>query len=285
MNGSKRVLITGANGFVGQHLGRRLTSEGWHVFGALRDRSRASRLAPSVQPVIGPDLSDAADWKPLLSEHRIETVVHLASRDHFVGDGSRDDLADYRQSNVFGTNRLATACVAAGVRRFLFLSSIKAVGEGDELAYDEQSECRPESPYGASKLEAESTLRDLTSRTAMELVILRPPLIYGPGVSKSFLKLMRLVRRELPLPLGCVRNQRSFVYVANLVDAITKCLVHPAAANELFHVADAEPLSTPELLNRLASHLGHRSRMIPVPVWARYLQHRYGRQGVGVAIR
>jgi len=258
----KTILVTGANGFVGRHLCRRLADDGLVVLAGARRPEAANALPRHIKTVSQPDLDGHGDWRSILSG--VDAVVHLASRDHFVGDGCHRGMSAFRRTNVEGTRRLTRACVEAGVERLVYLSSIKAVGEGAEMDYRETTPCRPRSYYGQSKLEAEAALREM-AQDRLETVILRPPLVYGPEVGKSFLRLMKIVRRRLPLPLGLVRNTRSMVYVGNLVDAIRVCLTHSGAVGELFHVADSEALSTPQLVSELTRLQEHRLWLAPVP--------------------
>jgi nucleoside-diphosphate-sugar epimerase len=198
----------------------------------------------------------------------VDIVVHCAARVHILNDQTADPLAEFRQVNVDGTLTLARQAAQAGVRRFVFLSSIKVNGEqsGDGLAFNADQRPAPSDPYGISKYEAEVGLRALARETGMEVVIIRPPLVYGPGVKANFLAMMRWLRRGVPLPLGGVtENRRSFVFLDNLVDLIVTCIDHPAAANQTFLVSDDEDLSTAALLRRMAAALGRPARLIPMP--------------------
>jgi nucleoside-diphosphate-sugar epimerase len=212
---------------------------------------------------IGPD----AQWAEALAG--CEAVVHLAGRVHMMRDNAPDPLAAYRRVNTQGTLSLARQAAAAGVRRMVFVSSVKVNGEetGPHAAFSETDAPAPADPYGISKAEAESGLQALAAETGLEVVIVRPPLVYGPGVKANFLAMTRFLARGVPLPLGSVtRNRRSLVALDNLVDLMIRCLDHPAAANQVFLVADGEDLSTTELLRRTAMALGVRPRLIPVPV-------------------
>ncbi|HUR20174.1 MAG TPA: NAD-dependent epimerase/dehydratase family protein [Vicinamibacterales bacterium] len=257
-----RVLITGASGLVGGALRRRLgTDPRWRV--------RASSRTPPVQTagvdwMTGPDLGPDADWRPLLAG--VDVVVHLAARVHltaFAGAAS-DEL--YQRINVLGTRRLAEQAGTAGVRRFVFLSSVKVHGESGH--FNEGSAMAPVDPYGASKREGEDALREIAIRTGLESVIVRPPLVYGPGVKANFHSLLTAVRRGTLLPLASIANRRSLVGVDNLADLIAVSMEHPAAAAETFLVSDGEDLSTPELVRRLATAAGRQARLLPLPVWA-----------------
>ena len=197
-------------------------------------------------------------------------VVHLAARVHVMNDGAADPLVEFRKVNVEGTFNLARQAVAAGVRRFVFLSSVKVNGECTLAghAFDEAARPAPQDAYGLSKHEAEQGLRQIAAETGMEVVIIRAPLVYGPGVKANFASLVRGVRRGWPLPLGAVRNRRSLVGLGNLVDFIVTCTTHPQAANQTFLVSDGQDLSTADLVRALARATGVPARLPSVPVWA-----------------
>lgn len=256
------VVVTGANGFVGRAVGRRLAAAGHAVHGAVR---RNAALPEGVTPVAGPVLSREADWRPVLDG--MEAVVHLAARVHVMKDDAADPLAAFRAVNVAGTRALAEQAAATGVRRFVFVSSVKALGDGraDGRPYSEADAPAPRDPYGVSKWEAEQALREIAGRTGMEVVVVRPPLVYGPGVKGNFAALLRLVARGVPLPFGAIGNRRSLIGVENLADALRLCLEHPQAAGETFLVRDGEDVSTPDLVNRLAGAFGRPARLVPVP--------------------
>lgn len=197
--------------------------------------------------------------------HGADVAIHLAARVHMMNDDAADPLAEFRRVNVEATRNLISQCADAGVKRFVFLSSVKAVGEGGPSAYVETDSCRPQDPYGVSKMEAEEAVRSIGRERGIETVILRPTVVYGPRVRANILRLMKLVRRGVPLPLGAVRNRRSLVYVGNLVSAIETCLDHPKAAGETFFVADEPPISTRDLVESLARHMDKPARLLPVP--------------------
>ncbi len=214
-----------------------------------------------------PGLGADSDWSSTLA--RVNIVVHTAARVHVMHDTAVDPLAEFRALNVAGTLAVARQAARAGVRRFVFLSSVKVNGEatvaGRRFAADDAP--APVDPYGVSKLEAEQGLFTLAAETGMEVVIIRPPLVYGPGVKANFLSMMRWLARGVPLPLGAVRhNRRSLVALDNLVDLIVTCLDHPAAVNQVFLAGDGEDLSTTDILRRLAAAMGVPARLLPVPV-------------------
>jgi nucleoside-diphosphate-sugar epimerase len=261
---SKRVLVTGASGFIGGHLCAELSADGRAIRAAVR-KPPALIQALSEQVVIG-EIGPGTDWSASLSE--VDTVIHLAARSHLLEAKSGRDLAAYRQVNVEGTRRLALACVSARVRRFVLMSSIKAVGEctrGDEW-FSEDTDCHPVGPYGISKREAEEALWRAAEASGMEVVIIRTPLVYGQRVGANFLRLMQAIDRGMPLPLGAVHARRSLLFVGNLTSAIICSMDHPAAAGQVFHVADSESLSTKELALRLAKLMNRSVRLFPVPV-------------------
>ena len=273
-----RVLVTGASGFVGGHLCPELLNAGWTVRAAVRSPEASRRLPRGVEPLYVSGIGSETDWGEGLEG--VDVVTHLAGRAHVTKEESANPLDAYREINVGGTRRLAEACVGAGVKRLVFVSSVKAVGEGSPVAYTEEAPCRPEDAYGVSKMEAEDALAEVSARAGLEVVVLRPPLVYGPGVKANFLRLMGLVSKGMPLPLGLVKNERSMVYVRNLTGAISFCLEHPVAAGETFFVADGESPSTRELVARMGRLMKRPARLVPVPVFLLRLGGRAtGRSG------
>lgn len=262
-----RVLVTGASGFVGRRLCQRLRDSGQLFRGVLRTIPVADDFADDVVTV--EDIGPHTDWWPALRS--VDTVVHLAAHVHQMepSDGAE---ARYWQVNTLGTECLAQAAAKAGVKRFVYLSSIKVNGEqtvGENRFTEElslQGLDHLKDPYAFSKYEAENRLRRIGLSAGMEVVIIRPPLVYGPGVAANFERLLSAVRRGLPLPLALIRNSRSLVFLDNLVDCIVCCLHHPAAAGQTFLVSDAEDLSTPDLIGRIARAMGRSARLWPCPV-------------------
>ncbi|MGB1547308.1 MAG: UDP-glucose 4-epimerase family protein [Alphaproteobacteria bacterium] len=253
-----RVLVTGANGLIGRALCPALMVNGHEVVAAVRS---PHLIEPSVPVRQITDIGPETSWQAALEG--MEAVVHLAGRVHILQDEVPDPLAAYRRVNVEGSRRLAEEAIQAGVKRFVFLSSIKANGEGPK-PYREKDVPEPKDPYGISKLEAEIVLRETVRKSPMELVILRPPLVYGPGVKGNLHSLMRLCELGLPLPFGLIHNRRSLIGVDNLASAICCCLTHPKAAGEVFLVSDGEEVSTPELATGIAKKMGKRIRLLPV---------------------
>ena len=261
-----RVAVSGANGFVGQALIPQLVLSGHQVLSYVR-RSKKFAKTAGVISLVAPDLYLHGDWR-LSSGQGIDVFVHCAARVHFMSDISADPLAEFRRINVDGTASLARQAAAAGVHRFIFMSSIKVNGEFTEAEYLFRADDPPApvDPYGVSKYEAEQVLRRIAIDTGMEVVIIRLPLVYGPGVKANFESMMRWLKCGAPLPLGALtQNKRSMVALGNLVDLITVCLNHPAAANQIFLVSDGEDLSTADLLQRTAAALGVNARLFFVP--------------------
>jgi nucleoside-diphosphate-sugar epimerase len=258
-----RVLVTGAGGFVGRAVLPALRAAGFEPVAASRN-PQDDRLPGGVEVRRAPSLGPDADWSAALAG--CQAVVHLAARVHVMRDAAADPLAEFRAANARGTRRLAEQAAAAGVRRFVFASSVKAMGETTaERPLVESDPPAPADPYGLSKLEAERSLAEVAATGGLEPVVLRLPLVYGPGVKGNFLSLLRLCKTAPPLPLGSVANRRSLLYVGNLADAVIRCLAIPAAAGRTFLLSDGEDLSTPELVRRLAAALGRPARLLPCP--------------------
>lgn len=256
-----RVLVTGATGFVGQALVQRMLQEGWRVRCAVRTVSDLERLPRDVEAVAVGPIDQETTWTPLLTG--VDMVVHLAARTHMTREGTDVPLSAYRLINVASTEHLARAAADAGVKRFIYLSSVKVNGEGRAEPYTEEDPPAPEEAYGISKWEAEKALHSIAGKTGMEIVIIRPPLVYGPGVKANFLQMMRIIRKGMPLPLASIDNQRSFVYLENLLDAVVSCMVHPKAVNQTYLVSDGEDVSTPQLVRCTAAALGRPARLFP----------------------
>ena len=261
-----RILVTGATGFVGAALCRALVEAGRPVAAALRRRD--VMLPAGVEPRAIGEIAPDTDWGDALAG--VETVVHAAARVHQVRESAADPLAAYRRVNTYGTQRLAEACLAHGVKRFVFISSIKAMGDGraDGAPYRADHACAPVDAYGRSKAEAETALATLADGHRLETVILRPPLVYGPDVRGNFPALLRLCDTPWPLPMGGIGNRRSLLALDNLVDAIVRAVDHPQAAGRTFLLRDGEDLSTSDLVARLRRALGRPGRLIALPASA-----------------
>ena len=273
------AVVTGATGFVGAHLIPALRGAGWTVRAAVR--SAGGSLPAAVEPVVVGDLTDAPDLREALAG--VDAVIHLAGRAHVMRETAADVEGAFRRANVEATRHLAERAAAAGVRRFVFLSSVKVNGErtGDR-PFTEADAPAPEDAYGRSKWRAEQALHAIAAATGLEVAVIRPPLVYGPGVRANFLRLLRLVERGVPLPLGSVCNRRSLVGVWNLCDLIVACAALPAAAGETFLVSDQQDLSTPALIRAIATAMGRPARLVPFPVAALRLAARLAGQGDAV---
>jgi nucleoside-diphosphate-sugar epimerase len=259
-----RVLVTGATGFVGHALVQRLvTDEGASVVAATR-RPRAD-LPPDVVTCSVGDISADTRWGAALEG--VDVVIHAAARVHVMRENASDPLAEFRAVNVAGTLALARQAAAAGVRRFVLVSSVKVNGEetAPGRPFTERDVPAPADPYGVSKLEAEQVLAEVAADTGLEGVIVRPALVYGPGVGANFRSMMRILQKGLPLPLGGIHNRRSLVALDNLTHFLVRTASHPAAAGQTFLVSDGDDLSTPELLRRTAKALGVPARLVSVP--------------------
>lgn len=266
------VLVTGATGFIGRHLLARLLRDGHAVRGTFRTRGPGAPLPAGAAAVPIEAIGPETEWGHLLAG--VDTVFHLAARVHVMKEPGGDPLALYREVNVAGTARLARQAATAGVRRLVFLSSVKAHGEETREPYREDSPLAPRDPYGISKMEGEEALRRIEREAGLEIVILRPPLVYGPGVKANFLALLRWVDRGWPLPLASTRNARSLIYVGNLVDALTRCGDDPRAAGKTYLVSDGEDVSTSGLVRSMAAALGRPPRLVPFPTGALTLAGR-----------
>ncbi|MEH6445871.1 MAG: SDR family oxidoreductase [Oceanospirillaceae bacterium] len=257
------IFITGASGFVGKSLVDNLKRKNIEHKVGLRN-SAVSISSTEKEFVIG-DISETTDWSFAL--HKVEVVIHLAARVH-VMDDKRNSLTEFRNVNTYATLKLAKQAVQAGVKRFIFISSVKVNGEMTTLnrAFTPDDQYIPDDPYGLSKYEAEQGLLLLAKETDMEVVIIRPPLVYGPGVRANFASMMKWINRGVPLPLGAINNHRSLIALDNLVSFIIHCIDHPKAANEVFLISDTHDVSTTELLQKVAKAFDKKVWLIPMPV-------------------
>jgi len=260
-----KILITGANGFVGLPLSEYLTAAGHQIVGAVRSHDSLSLVNSHIQLKAIGDIDEITDWQDCLGS--VECVIHLANRAHVMCEQSSNPLALYRKVNTEGTLNLARQALSAGVKRFIFISSIKANSEltlpGQALTPKDQH--IPVDPYGLSKYEAELGLKLIAEQTCLEVVVIRPPLIYGPGVKANFLKMMQWVEKGIPLPLGAIQNQRSMLGIDNLINFIELCLTHPDAIGQTFMVSDDHDVSTTELLKEIAAAMLRPSRLLSIP--------------------
>jgi nucleoside-diphosphate-sugar epimerase len=267
MTAPRRILVTGANGFVGQALCEVLQEKGYPIRAAVRafDSGIAPDQTSPTETVAVGSITAETDWTLPLSG--VEAVVHLAGRAHVSGEAATDVLSLYREINVKATARLARMAAASGVTRFLFMSSVKVNGERTvDHPFTEHDTPWPEDAYGISKWEAEQALDSIAKETGMETIVLRPALVYGPRVKGNFLRLAQSIARRTPLPFASVSNRRSLVYVGNLIHAIVTCLETPVAAGKTYLVSDNEDVSTPELIRSLADALRVPERLFPFPV-------------------
>ena len=253
-----KILVTGANGFIGSEVCKTLLLGGHEIVPAMRTKDY-----PSAVPV--GDLTTKTYWGAALNG--CDSVIHLAARVHVMNEVESDALAAFRVVNVDGTLNLARQAVGAGVRRFVYVSSVKVNGEStSDKPFSPLDVPNPVDAYGISKYEAEIGLLELAHQTGLELVIVRPPLVYGPGVRANFLRVLKCVHSGMPLPLAGLKNMRSMVAVGNLVDVLVICCSHPAASGNIFFVSDGADLSTPDLLRLLAKSMGRRPRLFSVPL-------------------
>lgn len=257
--GMCKVLVTGASGFIGCAVANTLYAHRYNVVGAVRRPISASWA------LLSPGLGANSDWRAQLEGRAV--VVHAAGRAHVLNDSTVDPLSEFRRVNATGTLQLAAQAAAMGMRRFIFLSSIGVNGLStvSGSAFFASDKPHPHNAYALSKWEAEQGLLRIAAETNMEVVIIRPPLVYGPNAPGNFGSLMRWLTRGVPLPLGAIENRRSLVALDNLVDLIVTCVDHPAAANQTFLVSDGEDLSTTQLLRRMGQALGKPARLVPIP--------------------
>ncbi len=258
------LLVTGATGFIGRAVCAEVLGRGMWVRGSTRSECK---LINGVENLAVGGLEGRIDWRDALND--CQAVVHLAARAHVMKEAAVDPLNEFRHINVQGTLNLARQAAEAGVRRFVFISSIGVNGaETFQRPFNAEDEVAPHSPYAVSKYEAEMGLLSVAVETGLEVVIIRPPLVYGPNAPGNFGVLIHWLRRGVPLPLGSIYNQRSLVALDNLVDFIITCITHPQAVNQIFLVSDGQDLSTTELVRGMAQADGVSARLLPVPVWA-----------------
>jgi UDP-4-keto-D-FucNAc 4-reductase len=270
------VLVTGASGFIGAVTCETLRQAGWHVRGTVRERADHQGLIAVGD--IG--AMTVADWLPVLVG--VEVIIHLAGRAHVLKETMANPLTEFRRVNTEGTSRLMSAAEQAGVRRFVFVSSIGVNGDvSGEKSFTENSLVNPHKPYAVSKYEAELLLRSMATQSGMELVIVRPPLVYGAGVKGNFSKLQKLVAKGIPLPVGLVNNRRTLVSVTNLANFLVCCATHPQAAGELFLIGDDRAISTKEIVKLLAQGMHKKVWLVPIPpMLARFGAQLIGKQDI-----
>ena len=258
-----RFLVTGANGFVGQALCNALLQQGHEVRGAVRHCG--VMLASGVSRMVVGEINDETDWSAALVG--VDIIIHLAARVHVMHETSQDASREFRRTNVAGTENLARSAAVRGIKRMVFASSIKVNGE-ETLAghrFNENDIPMPRDAYGISKWEAEQMLHRVAQDTALEVVIVRPPLVYGAGVKGNFAQMLNVLDKGIPLPLASVRNLRSLIYIDNFADALLQCAVLPQAAGQTYLVGDGEDIATPDLLRQLGAAVGRQARLLPCP--------------------
>jgi UDP-N-acetyl-alpha-D-quinovosamine dehydrogenase len=259
------ILITGATGFVGRTLCAELIGNKLRVKGTILAGEHPTALPENVEPVLIDPIDHHTNWQNALLN--VETIVHLAARVHVVRETAADPLVEFRTTNTYGTLHLARQAAIAGVKRFVFMSTIGVNGDNSEQKpFTEADDPHPHNSYSVSKYEAEQALLEIYSKSGMQVVIVRAPLVYGPGNPGNFLSLLHIISKAIPLPLLSIQNSRSLIYVGNLVDALSTCALHSAAAGQTFLVSDCDDVSTPELIRRTASALHVPARLFPVPL-------------------
>ncbi|WP_026006130.1 UDP-glucose 4-epimerase family protein [Moritella dasanensis] len=262
-----KILVTGSSGFIGKRVLDVANAKGWHCLAQVRNATINNTVAEeAIEKVIVPSINAATDWSRALKG--VECIVHCAARVHQMKESEADALVAYSDVNTLGTLQLAHQAAELGVKRFIFLSSIKVNGEFTDAGYpfSVQANQSPTDPYGKSKYDAEIGLKKIAEETGLEVVIIRPPLVYGPGVKANFQSMMSWVKKGIPLPLGAINNQRSLVFIDNLVDLILTAAEHRNAVNGTFLVSDDNDISTTQLLNTVAMAMNKSSRLLPTPM-------------------
>ncbi len=249
--------MTGANGFVGAALVEQLVLQNYQVRAAVRRHLKHEAISYTL---VG-EVDAETNWAVALEN--VDVVIHLAARVHVMRDTAKNPLDEFRKVNVEGTRHLAESAAKSGVTRFVYVSSVKANGDEFDTVYSELDKPNPQDDYGVSKWEAEQALHEISAITGMEIVIIRPPLVYGAGVKGNFSQMMTVLAKGLPLPFASVKNLRSLIYVDNLVDAIIACVKNPAAAGQTYLVSDGEDVSTPDLLRKLSFSMGKPAKLLP----------------------
>lgn len=274
------ILITGATGFLGQSLLTHLISQGHSVTAISRHPNQNLHACKTIIC----DLNSLVDFEDVIVGSDI--VIHLAGRAHILNETSEDPYQAYAEINVKATKNLALLASKSGIKRFVFLSSVKVNGEKTTaLSFNETNAPNPQDDYGKTKLEAEHALSEIATKTQMQVVIIRPPLIYGKGVKANFKNLIKLCQSKLPLPFGAIHNKRSMVYIGNLIDFITLCITHPNATNETFLISDDEDVSTSTLIRTIRATLGLPSLLLPIPQsWIVFMLHLIGKKSLAMRL-
>ena len=254
------ILITGATGFIASHLVPVLKLQNWHIVAAIR---QTKTFLENVEERVINEINGNTDWKKTLQG--IDIVIHLAGRAHILQEQVSNPKEEFFAVNTAGTANLVKQSITAGVKHFILISSIGAIASQSQQPLTETTPCQPDTLYGQSKLQAEKALIELATVSSMDWTIFRPPLVYGRGNPGNMERLIKLVNLGLPLPLGLVKNRRSFVYVGNLVDAISLSLVHPQGKNQVFNISDGEDISTPALISKIAQNLDKHCKLLLIP--------------------
>ncbi|MFA0237736.1 UDP-glucose 4-epimerase family protein [Vibrio sp. 10N.222.55.C7] len=256
-----KILVTGSTGFVGSRVVELARERDWNVTSVVR-----KQIEPLTNSLVIPSIDGSTDWSGAFEG--VDCVVHCAARVHQMNESELDAQAAYREINTLGTLNLAKQAVEAGAKRFVFVSSIKVNGEFTEPGSPFQPDLSniPQDPYGLSKYEAEVELNQLSKETGLEVVIIRPPLVYGPGVKANFLSMMRMIDKGIPLPFGAIKNQRSLVYLENLCSLILTCCQHPSAPGHTFLASDNHDVSTTQLMQTIALSMNKTPRLLPIPM-------------------
>lgn len=268
-----KILVTGASGFVGKSLIAHLLSQGHPASAAVRSKAT---VIEGAEAVVVADINGGTDWSVALND--VDVVIHLAARVHVMKERAANPLTEFRKVNVAGTRRLADSAAKAGIKRFIYVSSVKVNGEQTTSPFIELDEPNPQDAYGISKWEAEQVLRHISAETGLEVVIVRSPLVYGPGVKGNFKQLIKVLAKGIPLPLASVKNLRSLIYVENLVDALILCATHPAAAGQTYLVSDGQDVSTPDLLRKISNAMDKPAKLLRCsPVLMRFAGRLFGK--------
>ncbi|MBF0344357.1 MAG: SDR family oxidoreductase [Nitrospirae bacterium] len=260
-----KVLVTGVNGFIGRYLAKSLSEKGYVVRGTMRPQKEMPSLPGLTEIHMVDNIGQTTDWRNTLMD--IDVIVHLAARVHVMKETSNNPLMEYRQVNTLGTEQLARQAAASGVKRIVYLSTIKVNGEKTtNKPFAETDQPLPQDDYAISKWEAEQSLLRISQTTNLEVVIIRPPLVYGAGVKGNFYSMLKILQKGTILPLASIKNLRSLIYIGNLSDAITKCIQHPSAANKVFLISDGNDLSTPDIIGQLSVALCKTVHVVPCPI-------------------
>lgn len=274
------ILITGGNGFVGKELCKSLVNQGINVTSVVR--STAAEM-PGVNIIVR-SLSNQTDWQDILKD--VDVIIHLAGRAHVMKEDEEDPYKAYAEVNVEATRHLAEQAVLNGVQRFVFVSTVKVNGESTKLnAFNEYKKAQPEDDYAKTKFEAEKTLNALAKKSKMDVVIIRPPLIYGKNVKANFRRLIKLSQSGVPMPFGAINNKRSLISLENLIDFLLLCAKHPKAANETFLISDDDDVSTTQLIQTIADASNKKTILIPVPVaWLEFVLRLVGKPSLSMRL-